>query len=379
MDSSKHPYNIEDVCRMLSIDPQTKVCPVCGNKGAFGISIKKNCWNCFKCSNKGGDTELYAAVCNVDNSTAYKEIMKNIKGGIVLPPKIVATPSRYAESDGNLAKLSIRDKTYSKFYEVLCLDESHKADLLKRGFEQDELGPFLTLDLKTYEDRISFARKLMKLGCELKGIPGFYVDHNGNWTTAWTKRGILVPYRSFNNRIQGFQIRKDNGLLKVDKDGKKENKYTWLSSRSIPKDAKADSGTGSKTFIHYACDFERRTIDGVERTVPSVINGTIFLTEGGMKADLAHAITGQAYIAVPGVNALSELEKEFRRLRHIGITRIINAYDMDYVTNPNVQEAVGKTQNMIIDMGFAYNRLIWDAKELKGIDDFYAFHYRGIK
>ena len=164
-------------------------------------------------------------------------------------------------------------------------------------------------------------------------------------------------------------------------DGKKENKYTWLSSNLIPEDAKPGSGTGAKTFVHYACDFEK-SFDGSYR--PVFLNHTAFLTEGAMKADLAHMFTGQGYVAVPGVNALLQLEEEFKKLRKLGVSRIINAYDMDYLTNPHVFKAVKKTEEMIHEMGFFFFFLMWDTKEkelgkaLKGIDDYYAYCYKGI-
>ena len=97
-----------------------------------------------------------------------------------------------------------------------------------------------------------------------------------------------------------------------------------------------------------------------------------------MKADLAHNITGRAYIAVPGVNALPQLEAELKKLRRIGVRRIVNAYDMDYLTNEYVAKAIGKTEEMIRDEGFEYNRMTWDTRNgvLKGIDDYCAYYYR---
>lgn len=372
------PYRIEDVCGMLGIKTRNGKCPICGGRTSFGVSISNQVCHCMKCGFSGNATTLYAKVKGVSTKDAYSDLVKALDAGFTPLPK---KPGEPVESDAPIADLRVRNKTYSHMFSLLSLSEQHVEDLKNRGFDEENLKRYRTLSIKEPENRISLARKLISEGCELSGVPGFYIDKDGNWTIKYTKTGILVPYVSFDRKIQGLQIRKDNRVLKTYEDGKKENKYTWLSSNLIPEDAKPGSGTGAKTFVHYACDFEK-SFDGSYR--PVFLNHTAFLTEGAMKADLAHMFTGQGYVAVPGVNALLQLGEEFKKLRKLGVSRIINAYDMDYLTNPHVFKAVKKTEEMIHEMGFSYNRLMWDTKEkelgkaLKGIDDYYAYCYKGI-
>lgn len=373
------PYKIEDVAAMLGIHRRNGMCPICGGRTSFGISVEKQTCHCMKCNFSGNATSLYATVNGISTKDAYKELVNALASGYV-KPEVKKNTWEQIESNSNLASLDIRDKTYGEMFRLLPLSDDHKAVLLKRGFDEETANRYRTLSLKEAVNRSSLARKLSAT-CTLAGVPGFYKDKTGEWTLVYTKTGILVPYLSFDRKIQGIQIRKDNALLRTFEDGKKENKYTWLSSNLIPKDAIAGSGTKATTFVHYACDFEKG-FNGTYR--PVFINHTAFLTEGGMKADLAHLLTGQGYLAVPGVSALTQLHEELKKIKELGVTRVINAYDMDYLTNENVFQAVQKTEEMIREMGFSYNRLMWDTKEkelgtaLKGIDDYYAYCYKGI-
>lgn len=98
----------------------------------------------------------------------------------------------------------------------------------------------------------------------------------------------------------------------------------------------------------------------------------ILLTEGGMKADIVNALTGQTVLAVSGVSCLSTLEKELKILRDdYGLIKIKTAFDMDYFVNPNVSKAYKKLCELLERMEFNYSTLIWDYEQ-KGIDDYYA-------
>ena len=79
-----------------------------------------------------------------------------------------------------------------------------------RGFtetEIQELG-FRSTPLSGTE---SLARKLLREGYSLSGIPGFFVNRQQNWDAAFYKknRGFLCPAYDLSGRISGFQIRLD--------------------------------------------------------------------------------------------------------------------------------------------------------------------------
>ena len=65
---------------------------------------------------------------------------------------------------------------------------------------------------------------------------------------------------------------------------------------------------------------------------------TVLLTEGPLKADVIHYITGQTVIAVPGVNSLKHLKETLEYLQSQGTTKVMTCFDMDYLKNPHVRD-----------------------------------------
>lgn len=92
-----------------------------------------------------------------------------------------------------------------------------------------------------------------------------------------------------------------------------------------------------------------------------------------MKADVIHFLTGQTVVAVPGVNALTHLERMLDILREYGVTKIMTAFDMDFLSNPHVQGGYNNLTWMLNDMGFQFGTYLWNP-EYKGLDD-YVWQY----
>jgi len=169
-----------------------------------------------------------------------------------------------------------------------------------------------------------------------------------------------------------LQIRKDDDLrIFVEERGEYEAKCAWFSSKN------RECGCTSSANVHYACDFEFKNGE----YVPVFENGFI-LTEGIMKADIIHYLQPNCpVIAVPGVHALTHLEKELRRLKEMGVETILLCYDMDYLTNPNVQSALEKTKALIEGLGLRFKQRKWEVNvtvegqtvPLKGLDDYLAY------
>jgi hypothetical protein len=163
----------------------------------------------------------------------------------------------------------------------------------------------------------------------------------------------MVCYRNFSNQITGIQIRKnDSDLVRDEETGETENKYRWLSSNGMK------DGCKVSPQLHYATDFEwSRDIKNFQ---PVIKKGIIILTEGAMKADLAHCITGFPFIAVPGVSSANEaLKSNIPKLKEIGLKKIIIAYDMDRVMNIHVTEALIKMREIIRSFGIEVEDLYW--------------------
>ena len=100
---------------------------------------------------------------------------------------------------------------------------------------------------------------------------------------------------------------------------------------------------------------------------------TVLLTEGPMKADIINAFSGLSVIAVPGVNCLSLLEITLRELKDQGTQHIMSAFDMDFISNPHVQEGYKQMRSLLEKIGFSYGTYLWDPK-FKGLDDYLWLH-----
>lgn len=142
---------------------------------------------------------------------------------------------------------------------------------------------------------------------------------------------ILIPFRDENGLVQGLHIRNYNDT---------ERKFRWVSSSDKL------NGCGSRAYTHL---------------VGSLNTDTVILTEGGMKADIINALSGKTVLAISGVSCLQSLESTLNVLRAKGIRHIRTAFDMDYLTNPNVSKAYEKMTEIVSKLGFSYSTLIWDS------------------
>ena len=95
----------------------------------------------------------------------------------------------------------------------------------------------------------------------------------------------------------------------------------------------------------------------------------VLLTEGPMKADVIHALTGQTVLAVPGVNSLAQLGPALEQLQAQGLEHMMTAFDMDYLTNPHVGEGQRNLAALLEQRGIPYGTYLWDPR-YKGLDDY---------
>lgn len=376
-------YTIADVLRLEGISyPNGKSvriqCPFCGGQKIhknFGIDLNSEVFNCFNCGISGrGATNFYAYLHECSTKEAYAQI--NVALGISpvadknmkMPPRKASAPMAEVIESAE-ADLETRNNTYSNMLQCLSLLPKHLEDLLSRGFTEDEVR---TLGYKSYpkknkdgitKEYFDIPKRLYEKKCTFKGVPGFYkTKSKGYWTLCGRSGGILVPYKSFDNKIEGFQLRKDNEDLIVYEDGSKENKYSWISSGNL------NEGCRASTKVHYACDFRWNG----ESFEPILKSGSILLTEGAMKADLAHAISGYPVIAIPGVTSATDaLRENIQKMNGIGLKKIYIAYDMDRIMNINVLKGLEKIKSLIEAESVEVEELFWSNR----IVDFQKKHF----
>lgn len=314
-------------------------CPVC--EKSFSISIEKESCNCFHCGFHAGKIDMYGAFRHLSHQEAVAEITAIQKGEIgrkvMTMPEPVLMPKLM-----NMASVAIRHEAYTALLQELALVFTHKEKLLKRGLSADAIRDNAYASTPVgKEEAERIVRSLLSKGIILDGVPGFY-KVNGSYHMVTCPSGILIPVRGCGEqrRIQSMQYR-------LDRAGDKRKYRTFSSSRY-------DGGAQSSTFVHYT--------GGIKE-------GRLFLTEGPLKADVAHHLTGEGFLAVTGVSALAYLPAYLQSLRDKqGLRKVYLAFDMDYRENDLVKKSLEKAKIMVESCGLTAIQVDWDPID-KGIDD----------
>lgn len=334
---------MEDILPMLGISYDTLrngtiniPCPQCdsGKGRHLNIDLVKNVFRCPKCGWSGGVFDLYAYYTGLPRKGIRSIILARLGTEdcpIVKKPKIEIVPEM-PQTD-----IDTRDQTYRALLNKLTLASDHRDNLRKRGLSDDLID---SLGYKTTPviGMSLISKQLIKEGLYLAGVPGFYRQDDGSWTLRMEKRGIMIPVKDSGGRIQGIQIRRDNT---------EKRKFRWLSSSGQV------DGCAAKTWVHVA-------------GVPSEI---MFLTEGPMKADIIHALSGYGVIAVPGVSSLGFLPDTLRKLKGMGLQKIMTCFDMDMICNPFVQDAQKQLGALLEQEKFTFGTYFWNPA-YKGLDDY---------
>lgn len=92
------------------------------------------------------------------------------------------------------------------------------------------------------------------------------------------------------------------------------------------------------------------------------------MTEGCLKADVAHALMHRTFVATLGVNNTAKLDGLFAFLHRNGTEEIIEAEDMDKYSNEMVEKGASKIYALAARHGMRCRRLTWNPN-YKGIDD----------
>lgn len=307
------PFDMVDLVYLLPLNIRHKRpgswdadCPFCGDcKGKMNLNLKKKVFRCNRCGESGGMLHLYGRMTGVDNKTACDEIKaalgkgEQVQSYLITKKEVEKSIPEVPQSD--LASIEDINRTYTALLTRLPLTPTHEQKLLTRGFTREQI------ERNGYKSTPAFGLKklteqLIKAGCVVKGVPGFYVDGEGDWSINFHVRnsGFLVPVRNIEGLITGMQIRSDRPY--------KGRKYIWLSSSD------KNMGVTSGSPVHFVGK------EGEE---------VVFVTEGPLKADLANALNNRTFVAVAGVNLYGNLSLVIRRLKKNGTKLCYEAYDMD--------------------------------------------------
>jgi len=310
--SDTFPFGIADVVELLGLTVRRRLpsslylnCPFCGDqRGRLNVNTDKNVWRCNRCGAAGGMLALYARYNCTGNADAYREICEAL-GRYTPRPRVNDCIGVKPEQNVRATPQEIH-QTYSLLLSMLPLTPTHKAHLLspRRGLTEEQIARFGFKSTPPAFLCRSYAERLQRQGCTLQGVPGFYTDNAGRWTINFSSRtaGILLPAVGMDGLICGMQIRLDTPLRRRDDPpGKSGAKYIWLSSVGKP------NGVTSGSPLHF---------------VGEPFAKTVYVTEGLLKADIAHCLTGRSFVAVAGVNSLNGLESALRCMAQNGTSPV---------------------------------------------------------
>ena len=358
------PFSIMDVAELLHLRihrPYAKGfyadCPICGDKqGKMSLNTELDSWHCNCCSEHGGMLDLYARVYNLSDSEAYRKICEALLSDDFEPngkewafaykrQKLPFPPKQSELSDARTIH-----QTYSMLLEMLTLSKKHREHLRTvRGLTDEQIAERGYKSTPPFYLCRKLTERLLEKGCTVQGVPGFY-QKDGHWTVKFYTKiaGILIPARGIDSLIRGLQIRLDVPIKDENDDPDKEGaKYIWLSSSN------KEMGVSSGSPVHFVGDPMARTV---------------FVTEGLLKADVAHYLMNRTFAAVAGANNTAGLELLFQLLAENGTELIVEAQDMDKYRNEQVDKGASKIYLLAKQCGLQFRRLTWNPN-YKGIDD----------
>lgn len=335
--------NIATLCGIelldrLSAEEVKARCPFCGDStnprhGHLNLNISSDAYRCVRCGTGGFAVGLYARLSGISTKEAYKEIIDSKRVAIeIKAPKI---------KQHLIADIKDRDAVYRSLLNKLTLTKKHRANLLRRGLSEFDLKSYKSAEVGA-EEKVRISQAIRDEGHTLKGVPGFYVNEDGQWTFIGSN-GFLIPVLNLYGKIEGLKIRKD-GIP----DGRK---YRWISSKSL------EEGTAARAWFHVAWSRNKDT-------------KKVCITEGPLKAEIAAKLSNTTFIALPGVGIYKNVTSILNRMKDVEIVPI--AFDMDKDKNVQVKKHLNNLVKLLKKAGYKTKIVSWDA-EYKGIDDYLLY------
>ena len=267
------PFGIMDVVELLHLRIRRRQansvyvdCPFCGDRrGKMNVNFVKNVWRCNYCDEHGGMLALYARLNNTTTSDAYWEIGEalcndfhrerpnsgyemagNQQAGTGSPVSGTQTDLAGYERRGELKTVQQAERasgqeihqTLSLLLAMLPLQPAHRNHLHspKRGLSDERIDRIGFRSTTTpFPLPLFHYQRLMKQGCKVEGVPGFYLDDSGRWTMNFYRKNAGVFDSSCGIRrydtwpadtLDSPLKQRDNP---TDKSGAK---YIWFSSSS---------------------------------------------------------------------------------------------------------------------------------------------------
>ena len=344
-------FDITDIAAILNLQAVRRNnigmdvnCPFCDDvRGKMNINFGKNVFRCNYCGESGDMLGLYAKYRNISTADAYREIRETLRTHdySIIQERAKSTVSR-AKPQIIAASADQIHQTYTVLLSMLTLSEQHRKSLAERGLSDEQIERYGFRSTPT-DKMEQYPYMLIERGCVVCGVPGFYLDESDRrWKMKINARysGTVIPVTNVGGVTAGIQIRVDkpfNGC-----------KYLWFSG------ANEHMGVSCGSPVGFA---------------GNPYDKTVYITEGYLKAVISHCLSGMTFAAVAGANNYRNLAGLFAVLRQNGGDEIVEAYDMDKLTNTHVEKGCQQLVRLAGEYGFKIRRIKWDS-QYKGIDDY---------
>ena len=310
-------------------------CPKCGGNDRFDFSNvgANGSINCRRCASKANGNAVGNGIGAVAwwKDWSFNEACNQIGDYLGLT---ATQPTK----DSKLPRIEARHEIYTTFLSACGLSDEHYQTLQKeRGLsrEQIEANNYATINEERGLKGIAALVKLSakgKRGEQIIETPGFKLNERGELLCC-VYNGILIPVRDSKGRIANLIVRQDSGKSKY-------LSYAYKGQLS-----------GNLTAHHAGFP---------------VAGGTVRVTEGPLKGDIASAISGLPTIAIPGV---SQWQLANDAIAAAKPAEVLIAFDGDFITNEDVAGAIQKIAEHCKAKAIKHSIETWPA-EHKGIDDF---------
>lgn len=148
------------------------ICPFCGYRSKtitanMKLNYTKNSYHCFDCGKSGYAIGLYATLRNIDNKTAFKELLEK--------EAFSCDKSEFVfDTNNKLADLNYRDTVYREFLDKIRLKPEHRNKLESLGLTKSYIEDYKFKSIPSEKFASLLISHNLSKKFDLAGIPRFF-------------------------------------------------------------------------------------------------------------------------------------------------------------------------------------------------------------
>ena len=372
-------------------------CPFCGERYLL-VDDAKGVFRCMNpgCGMSGGALDFaynfYVVTGKNPKNKAAAMMMLEADLGIEQINYAAKLAKRDEDVSNDTCPIEKRNQVYHEMIRLLSLSSADVNSLLARGYTKEQIEAFGYCSLPvSEEERVAVARKILKKGISVDGVPGFCINRNGDYELAdfgfYFRKKVfkcehlkddelfhfLVPSYDIHGKLQFFQIAWDKRLCGKKIINNEERKFPKYSMFSTPTKNGGGKAAASVGYVGY---YEKNE-DNIY--IPYLEGNTLPLVEGTLKSAVYFELNyrREPVLSLVGVNNYKALKSFLNELKALcpDLEQIDDCFDMDYIENKAVADGSERVKEICEELGLRYHRRRWNP-EFKGIDDYAKWYFK---